>query len=112
VPGSRPQATGILDGSQRVGNWRRRPVRAPSGGGDGSGIGDSTYTVQANETLMLIAFKLYGDYSKWKEIASLNQVINKIKSHTESMLNIQTEDNNTVIVNIQKNMHAEIMKSF
>jgi len=28
------------------------------------------------------------------------------------MLNIQNEDNNTVIVNIQKNMHAEIMKSF
>lgn len=32
-----------------------------------------TYTVQPNETLMLIAFKLYGDYSRWKEIAQLNQ---------------------------------------
>lgn len=40
---------------------------------DTSGIGDATYTVQSNETLMLIAFKLYGDYGKWKEIASLNQ---------------------------------------
>jgi len=44
-----------------------------SGSADGSGIGDATYKVQPNETLMLIAFKLYGDYSKWKEIASLNQ---------------------------------------
>lgn len=40
---------------------------------DTSGIGDATYTVQSNETLMLIAFKLYGDYGRWKEIASLNQ---------------------------------------
>jgi nucleoid-associated protein YgaU len=40
---------------------------------DTSGIGDATYNVQRNETLMLIAFKLYGDYGRWKEIASLNQ---------------------------------------
>lgn len=32
----------------------------------------STYKVQKNETLMLIAFKLYGDYAKWKELAQLN----------------------------------------
>ncbi len=30
------------------------------------------YTVQRNETLMLIAFKIYGDYDKWKHIASWN----------------------------------------
>jgi nucleoid-associated protein YgaU len=30
------------------------------------------YTVQKNETLMLIAFKLYGDYEKWKELANYN----------------------------------------
>lgn len=30
------------------------------------------YTVQKNETLMLIAFKLYGDYERWKEIAQQN----------------------------------------
>lgn len=46
---------------------------APAATSDTSGIGDATYTVQSNETLMLIAFKLYGDYGKWKEIASLNQ---------------------------------------
>lgn len=34
---------------------------------------DKTYTVQKNETLMMVAFKLYGDYSKWKDIASQNR---------------------------------------
>ena len=32
-----------------------------------------TYTVQKNETLMLIAFKLYGDYEQWKQLANLNK---------------------------------------
>lgn len=32
----------------------------------------ANYTVKKNETLMLIAFKLYGDYRKWKEFASWN----------------------------------------
>jgi nucleoid-associated protein YgaU len=31
------------------------------------------YKVQKNETLMMIAFKLYGDYAKWKELASQNR---------------------------------------
>lgn len=31
------------------------------------------YRVQKNETLMMIAFKLYGDYSRWKDIASQNR---------------------------------------
>lgn len=30
------------------------------------------YTVQKNETLMLIAFKLFGDYERWREIANQN----------------------------------------
>lgn len=30
------------------------------------------YTVQKNETLMLIAFKLYGDYERWKDLATAN----------------------------------------
>jgi nucleoid-associated protein YgaU len=34
---------------------------------------DKTYQVQKNETLMMIAFKLYGDYGKWKELASYNR---------------------------------------
>lgn len=42
------------------------------GGGSRSGGETSTYRVEKNETLMLIAFKLYGDYSRWREIADLN----------------------------------------
>jgi nucleoid-associated protein YgaU len=30
------------------------------------------YTVQQNETLMMISFKLYGDYARWKELANEN----------------------------------------
>ena len=30
------------------------------------------HTVQAGETLMLIAFKIYGDYERWREIARMN----------------------------------------
>jgi len=33
----------------------------------------ATYKVQKGDTLMLIAFKLYGDYSKWKTIKNNNQ---------------------------------------
>ena len=38
------------------------------------------YTVQKNETLMMIAFKLYGDYAKWKDLASQNR--EKLKGGT------------------------------
>ncbi len=30
------------------------------------------YTVEKNDTLMYIAFKIYGDYGKWKELAEMN----------------------------------------
>lgn len=33
---------------------------------------EAVYTVQKNETLMMIAFKLYGDYTKWRELSALN----------------------------------------
>lgn len=32
-----------------------------------------SYTVKKNETLMMIAFNVYGDYRRWKDIANLNQ---------------------------------------
>lgn len=35
------------------------------------------YVVEKNETLMMIAFKLYGDYGKWREIARKNAGILK-----------------------------------
>lgn len=36
------------------------------------------YVVEKNETLMMIAFKIYGDYSRWKDLA--NQNSQKLKS--------------------------------
>ena len=37
------------------------------------GEGEGEYTVQKNETLMMIAFKLYGDYGKWRDLSARNQ---------------------------------------
>lgn len=34
--------------------------------------GVSEYTVEKGDTLMLIAFKLYGDYRKWKSLQEMN----------------------------------------
>ncbi|OFZ26787.1 MAG: hypothetical protein A2381_06505 [Bdellovibrionales bacterium RIFOXYB1_FULL_37_110] len=34
--------------------------------------GIENYEVQAGDTLMLIAFKIYGDYLKWRSLAELN----------------------------------------
>ena len=42
----------------------------PSSGMDEGNMGN--YTVENGETLMWIAFKIYGDYSKWRSIANLN----------------------------------------
>lgn len=39
-----------------------------------------TYAVQKNETLMMIAFKLYGDYSKWKELSNHNGGISTVRA--------------------------------
>lgn len=50
-----------------------------------------SYTVQKNETLMLVAFKIYGDYSKWKDIANQNQGI----------LNGKTEINEGMVLNYE-----------
>ena len=44
------------------------------------------YVVQNNETLMLIAYKIYGDYSKWGEIAALNPNINYNNMSTGTVL--------------------------
>lgn len=37
---------------------------------------NAAYEVKSGETLMQIAFNLYGDYKKWKEIAGMNSGIN------------------------------------
>ena len=36
------------------------------------GTEEGSYTVKRGETLMMVAFNIYGDYSKWKDLASLN----------------------------------------
>ncbi|MCP4913704.1 MAG: LysM peptidoglycan-binding domain-containing protein [Oligoflexia bacterium] len=38
------------------------------------------YTVTKGETLMMVAFKVYGDYRKWKEIRSFNGLDSNIVS--------------------------------
>jgi LysM repeat protein len=46
-----------------------------------------TYRVQRGETLMQIAFKLYGDISKWKDIKNLNS--DKMGSNTSLKANTE-----------------------
>jgi len=42
-----------------------------------SGPGDTaSYNIQKNDTLMIISFKVYGDYSRWQEIQEMNPEIN------------------------------------
>lgn len=42
-----------------------------------------TYRVQKGDTMMMIAFKIYGDYRKWKDIKSWNKNIKKIGEGVE-----------------------------
>jgi phage tail protein X len=44
----------------------------------------SKYTVQRGDTLMLISFKVYGDYSKWKVLLELNKDILQNGSNLEA----------------------------
>jgi nucleoid-associated protein YgaU len=46
---------------------------APTFEPSSAGGAERTYTVRKNETLMLISFKLYGDYERWREIARQNR---------------------------------------
>lgn len=43
-------------------------------GADTMAVSDNSgeHTVKAGETLMLIAFKIYGDYERWRELARMN----------------------------------------
>ena len=48
---------------------------------------EKSYTVSKNETLMMVSFKVYGDYSKWRDIANLNQgVLNGSTKLKEGMV--------------------------
>jgi len=48
-----------------------------------------TYRVESGETLMMIAFKLYGDYSRWREIQNMNSNISAEGLRTGMSLNYQ-----------------------
>lgn len=50
-----------------------------------------TYVVQKNETLMMIAFKLYGDYGRWKELAAQNQGVLKGSTTLRNGMNLSYE---------------------
>lgn len=57
---------------------------------DNSNAGsEKTYQVQNNETLMMIAFKLYGDYGKWKELANYNRDALKGSTVVNSGMNLK-----------------------
>ncbi|WP_372652586.1 LysM peptidoglycan-binding domain-containing protein [Halobacteriovorax sp.] len=45
------------------------------------------YTVEKGDTLMWIAFKLYGDYRKWQHLSSLNSNVSARNLTTGMMLN-------------------------
>ena len=60
---------------------------------DGSKVvidGDvASYTVKRNDTLMFIAFKLYGDYAKWREIKRANPGLSSTKLTVGSVIKYQ-----------------------
>ena len=51
-----------------------------------------TYSVGKNETLMLIAFKIYGDFRRWKDIAKHNQGVLKDGQTVSSGMVIKYEE--------------------
>ena len=59
-------AEAMVDDSSMVSDGA--PISMQEMSGDASG----EYTVQANETLMMISFKIYGDYAKWRWLAKWN----------------------------------------
>lgn len=63
------------------------PVVAAAAPSSSQGSGTmKQYTVQKNETLMLIAFKIYGDYEKWKHLATHNRDTLKGSNVREGMV--------------------------
>ena len=88
IPKSDPYHTGDKGGfwpgghgrhpTSDCGNNKRSNYRNPNSlkGVNRDGLTDriNTYEVRhKHETLMLVAYKIYGDYSLWREIADLNQ---------------------------------------
>lgn len=53
----------------------------------------SEYIIQENDTLMLIAFKIYGDFRRWKELAKLNPHLDvkKLQPNRQITYEVPTE---------------------
>jgi nucleoid-associated protein YgaU len=49
----------------------------------------STYTVEEGDTLMLVAFKLYGDYLKWRDIKRANPQLQSLDLIPGTTLNYE-----------------------
>ena len=45
--------------------------------------GIEKYRVQKGDTLMMVAFKIYGDYGKWRDIKKLNPNVEKLSAGAE-----------------------------
>jgi nucleoid-associated protein YgaU len=52
--------------------------------------GGGTYTVAAGDTLMYIAYKLYGDYRKWPSLARMNGLASTSSLQTGSVLKVDS----------------------
>ncbi len=49
------------------------------------------YEVHENDTLMLIAFKIYGEYRKWKDLAKLNPHLEDVSYDLKNVKKIKFE---------------------
>ena len=80
---------------------------APSGGG---GSGEMrTYKVRRGDTLMKIAFKLYGDIDRWKDLKNWNQASIKRVSKLEPGTELTYSDEGEFVV--EKHDHSYLIKS-
>jgi len=57
-----------------------------------------SYSVKKGDTLMLVAFKLYGNYERWREIAQMNQEVLKGSTFLESDTNLKYNYSNTELI--------------
>ncbi|ATH09395.1 hypothetical protein BIY24_16040 [Halobacteriovorax marinus] len=63
------------------------PLIMEESSGSSMGLIGGQYTVEKGDTLMWIAFKLYGDYRKWQHLSSLNGNISATNLATGMTLN-------------------------
>ena len=61
----------VAEAADEISQAMQEPAAVAKVARRGSG-GMRQYTVGQNETLMLVSFKVFGDYKRWREIAQLN----------------------------------------